>query len=175
MIAIIGDFHIPNRASEIPGEFVSFLRDSEMIVCTGDLTDAGVLRELKSYAPVKIVRGNMDDFGYPEKEIFRIGKLKFGLVHGSGIYPRGDEKQLYNLAKDMGVDVLVSGHTHVVSIKKIGDVLLLNPGSATGVFSGGGIVPNPSFLTADIREKEIYINKYELREGLKKERYIFRW
>ena len=40
-------------------------------------------------------------------------------------------QQLYYIAKELGVDVLISGHTHQPMVEKIDDVILLNPGSPT--------------------------------------------
>lgn len=47
------------------------------------------------------------------------------------VYPKGDEQQLYYKAKELNVDILISGHTHQALIKQIDDILLLNPGSPT--------------------------------------------
>lgn len=51
---------------------------------------------------------------------------------------------------EMGVEVLITGHTHWPFIKEVGDVLLLNPGSPT--------VPrlsDPSVMLLEIENKKI--------------------
>ena len=50
------------------------------------------------------------------------------MVHGE-VYPRADTQQLVYLAKELDVDILVSGHSHQPKIEKKDGVLLINPGS----------------------------------------------
>lgn len=171
MLGAIGDFHIPERGERIPEEFIEVLKKCELIACTGDLTDPKVLGELEEFARVKIVRGNMDTEAYPEKEVFEYKGVKIGLIHGTGIHPRGDIRQLEGIAKEMGVDVLIHGHTHRIDVQKRGRVLLLNPGSATGAVSGEGTRQNPSFLTLEAGQKGIYIDSYELNGEVEKRTY----
>ncbi len=166
MISIIGDFHIPERASGITPEFVPFLKKSALILCTGDLIDPRVLDELKTYAEVKAVKGNMDYVDLPEELVFEVQGIKFGLFHGRGIHPRGDREKLAQKALEMGVQVLVSGHTHRLMVEKVGNIVLLNPGSATGAESGEGIIPKPSFLTLSIGQKALNITAYKVDSGL---------
>jgi len=166
MISVIGDFHIPERAEGIPKEFIPFLQKSEMILCTGDLTDPAVLAELKSYSEVTAVRGNMDYIDLPVELAFEAHKIKFGLFHGRGIHPRGNREKLALKALELGVQVLVSGHTHQLSVEKAGNVILLNPGSATGAESGEGMVPKPTFLTLEPAQKALNITAYTLDSGL---------
>ena len=86
---------------------------------------------VEKIAPVKAVNGNCDH--HPELndfEVIKIENIKLGLTHGT-VYPKGDTQQLYYLAKQLGVHILISGHTHRSLIKQVNDVLLLNPGSPT--------------------------------------------
>ena len=45
------------------------------------------------------------------------------------MYPRADSDQLLYLAKELNVDILVSGHSHQPKIEQKEGILLLNPGS----------------------------------------------
>lgn len=166
MISVIGDFHIPERADGITKEFIPSLKNSELILCTGDLIDPAVLEELRSYAEVKAVRGNMDYVDLPLELTFETGGIKFGLFHGMGIHPRGNREKLALKALELGVQALVSGHTHRLAVEKVGNIILLNPGSATGAESGEGIIPKPSFLTLTIGQKALNITAYTLDTGL---------
>lgn len=166
MISIIGDFHIPERADGITKEFIPSLKNSELILCTGDLVDPAVLEELKTYSEVKAVKGNMDYADLPEELVFEVQGIKFGLFHGRGIHPRGDREKLAQKALNMGVRVLVSGHSHKLMVEKIGNIILLNPGSATGAESGEGTLPKPSFLTLEPAQKALNITAYTLDTGL---------
>ena len=54
--------------------------------------------------------------------------LKIGIAHGE-VYPRADTQQLVYIAKELDVDILVTGHSHQPKIEQTDGVLLLNPGS----------------------------------------------
>jgi len=171
MLGIIGDFHIGERGGEAPKQFLEILKRCELIACTGDLTDPGVLGELEKIAKVKIAKGNMDWAPLPAKEAFVYKGLKIGLIHGSGIHPRGDLARLEEIGREMGVDVLIHGHTHKMDVRKVNGLVLLNPGSATGARSGAGAKGNPSFLTLETEQKGIYIDSYEVNEVVEKRTY----
>ncbi|MBE6492991.1 MAG: metallophosphoesterase [Methanosphaera stadtmanae] len=131
LIGVISDTHIPYRATNIPKKVFEEFKDVDLILHAGDIEELTVLDELKKIAPVKAVNGNCDY--HPELndfEVIKIENIKIGLTHGT-VYPKGDTQQLYYLAKELGVDVLISGHTHRYLIKQVNDVLLLNPGSPT--------------------------------------------
>ena len=160
-IIAIGDFHIPTRAKQIPSWIVNFIRDykPEYLLCTGDLTQKQVLDDLYNLAKnVYIVKGNCDFLDLPLKFSIKIEWLKFGLFHGSGVYPRGNPNQLYDVAKSMNVDVLITGHTHNPKYYSFGDVVIINPGSATGVWSGGGPSIGETFAKLEIEDKTISIS-----------------
>jgi putative phosphoesterase len=170
-VAIIGDFHIPGRAKEIPLKLMIELNKEcpEKILCTGDLTEKRIFNALESVCPVLCVAGNMDyDTKFNTEEAFKIGGHKIGLIHGKGVYPRGDNEQLLRIAENLGVDILINGHTHILEIKKYKKKLFLNPGTATGAWSGGGDEPNPSFLILILNDK-IKVKTIELIDsGIKK-------
>jgi len=131
LIGVISDTHIPYRATNIPKKVFEEFKDVDLILHAGDIEELTVLDELKKIAPVKAVNGNCDY--HPELndfEVIKIENIKIGLTHGT-VYPKGVTQQLYYLAKELGVDVLISGHTHRSLIKQVNDVLLLNPGSPT--------------------------------------------
>ena len=41
-----------------------------------------------------------------------MGEFKVGVVHGHQVVPWGDDNSLVKFAGKLGVDILVSGHTH---------------------------------------------------------------
>ena len=163
-ILIIGDFHYPDRA-DFPNEIFEYLNGEkfDLVLCTGDLTELSILDELKKFGPVKIVQGNMDwKFKHPNKHVISIKNLKIGLIHGHQVHPRGNLEKLSALAKSMGVNILISGHTHKQSIiKYAGGKLLINPGSASGAWSfvADGI---PSFIIMETDEENVFIEKIRL-------------
>ncbi|MBD3255771.1 MAG: YfcE family phosphodiesterase [Candidatus Lokiarchaeota archaeon] len=153
-ILIIGDSHIPMRASEIPSKIIQKLiqltEDSlfDYTFFTGDLIDSSKFLEflnLKTKRDVFKVIGNMDNYytkrDWPiyqnlELESKNGDKISIGMIHGFNIKPRGDQDQLESYAIEKRDNILVSGHTHkeeVILTEK--GTLLLNPGSVTGAWS----------------------------------------
>jgi uncharacterized protein len=149
LIGLISDTHIPERASEIPENVFQIFKDVEMILHAGDLISIEVKDILNDIAPTTCVQGNMDRYygtRLPERELIEVGGLKIGLNHGE-VYPRGDTQQLRYIGLEMGVDVLITGHTHSAFVNELEDLLLLNPGSPT--------VPrlsDPSVMLLDVDE-----------------------
>lgn len=167
-VLVIGDTHIPRRASSLPKEISEFIGSKlfDLIICTGDLTDRKVLEYFETLAEkIVVVKGNMDHLNLPEYVELSIGEIKIGIIHGHQVYPRGNRKKLADIGKEKGVDVLISGHTHSPDIY-MGDVLLLNPGSATGVWGGGGGSMRPSFMILTVESKRIDVKLYELDKVL---------
>ncbi len=66
----------------------------------------------------------------------------------------------------MGVDVLVSGHTHKLSVRQGAEGgLYINPGSATGCSSiGCPTKPKPSFVLIDVQGNKVVTYSYILDE-----------
>lgn len=133
LIGLISDTHIPERADKIPEKVFEVFKDVKMIMHAGDLVSWEVLEELEKIAPTICVQGNMDRmYGQklPKREILNVENFTFGLDHGE-VYPRGDTQQLKYIGMEMGIDVLVTGHTHTPFIKELENMVLLNPGSPT--------------------------------------------
>ena len=131
LIGLISDTHIPDRAKEIPKKVLEAFSEVDLILHAGDLTSINVIHELSEIAPVLAVQGNMDratGIKLNATETIEVEGLKIGIAHGE-VYPRGDTQQLVYLAKELGADILVTGHSHQPKIEQTDGVLLLNPGS----------------------------------------------
>jgi len=172
-ILIIGDTHIPDRATSIPRLLLNYISDHapwEMVLFTGDLTGENVLKWLKTISKeLYIVQGNMDYLLLPRQVTVEINWLKVGLIHGDGVYPRGNPVELSKIARRLGVQVLVSGHTHAdfTRIGIGGNTLLLNPGSLTGVWGGGGGSYKPSLMVLEIPDQEcVVVEVYRLNKDI---------
>lgn len=158
LIGLISDTHIPDRAKEIPQKVIDAFKDVDLILHAGDLTSMKVIEELEKIAPTIVIQGNMDRINGidpPKTKVITAEDLKIGLVHGE-VYPRADTQQLLYIAKQLQVDILVSGHSHQPKIEQIEGVLLLNPGSP--------IVPRLADRTVMLLE----INKQEVNVEIKK-------
>ena len=131
LIGLISDTHIPDRAKEIPQKVLEAFSEVDLILHAGDLTSLKVLEELEEIAPVVAIQGNMDrarGIDLPFAKTIEAEGLKIGIAHGE-VYPRADTQQLVYLAKELDVDILVTGHSHQPKIEQTDGVLLLNPGS----------------------------------------------
>ncbi|WP_407379632.1 metallophosphoesterase [Methanobrevibacter sp.] len=131
LIGLISDTHIPDRARQIPEKVLESFKDVDLIIHSGDLTTRAVIDELEKIAPVIAIQGNMDrvaGLDLPKAETVEVEGVKIGVAHGE-VYPRGDTQQLLYLARQLDVNILVTGHSHQPKIEQVEDVLLLNPGS----------------------------------------------
>ncbi|WP_295609374.1 metallophosphoesterase [uncultured Methanobrevibacter sp.] len=131
LIGLISDTHIPDRARIIPQNVIDAFSDVDLILHAGDLTSLDVIEELENIAPVMAVQGNMDranGINLPKAKTLEVEGVKIGMVHGE-VYPRADTQQLVYLAKQLDVNILVSGHSHQPKIEQTDGVLLINPGS----------------------------------------------
>ena len=134
-IGVISDTHIPDRAADIPKEILADFKNVDMVIHAGDLVDLSVLDTLKKVCKnLMAVWGNMDNYEVrkklPEKEIFKIGNFKIGLMHGYG--PSSDLIDLMtNVFKNNNVDLIIFGHSHCALKEKRGNILYFNPGSPT--------------------------------------------
>ncbi|WP_303294939.1 metallophosphoesterase [Methanobrevibacter woesei] len=133
LIGLISDTHIPDRMKELPEKVFEAFKDVEMILHAGDVTSQEVIEKLEEIAPVTAIQGNTDrivGLNLPKTAVVEAEELKIGVIHGE-VYPRADTQQLHYLAKQLDVDILVSGHSHQPKVEKVEDVLLINPGSPT--------------------------------------------
>jgi len=167
-ILVIGDLHIPSRAKWLPRPILEFLMNKrfDLVLCTGDLCTREVQEFLSHHGPVRAVMGNMDYIHNPREFRQKIEGLVIGMRHGHEVKPRGDIEGLRKMAIRMGVDVLITGHTHVPMVKvlEVRDrkILLLNPGSATGVWSGGYSQAPPSFMVLEVDGEHLTVYLYKV-------------
>jgi putative phosphoesterase len=95
------------------------------IIHAGDIGRPEIVAALCRIAPVTAIRGNVDSGEwarqYPDTKLVRLA--------GKSIYVLHDLKSL-QADPGAGIDVIVSGHSHVPKIDTVGGVLYLNPGSA---------------------------------------------
>jgi len=120
VVGVIADTHGLLRP-----EPVAALASVDLIVHAGDIGSAALLDELARIAPVLAVRGNNDRDAWaaplPETVTAEIAGVRVHVIH--------DLKMLRDPA-GLGVDVVISGHSHKPSVTRRPGLLLLNPGSA---------------------------------------------
>ena len=119
-IGIISDTHGLLRHEAERG-----LTGVDHIIHAGDIGRPEIVDALRRIAPVTAIRGNVDigewAHQYPDTKLVRLAAKSIYVLH-----------DLKTLQADLGagIDVIVSGHSHVPKIDTVGGVLYLNPGSA---------------------------------------------
>ena len=161
--AVLGDPHIPERAEKLPQRFIEMIKERapDKIIATGDYTEQRVLEEIEQLGETIAVRGNMDTFDVPPYKILTDGVAVILVTHGTGIVPRGDTDTLVKIAKDAGANVIVTGHTHVLEVKFVDGVLIVNPGSITGAWGGGGSSDLESMIFMHIEKNKVSLFMFE--------------
>ena len=130
-VYLISDTHVPERREEIPREFLSQLKEDDIVLHAGDWTSGNTLKLLQQKAKVFGVWGNMDDGAIrkelPEKTIVEIQGFKIGITHGFGA-PEGMVEKVQSKFLEK-VDMILFGHTHVPHSEEKDGILFYNPGS----------------------------------------------
>jgi uncharacterized protein len=130
---------MPRGGRRLPDACVAELARADLIVHAGDFVALSVLEELRGFAPVEAVFGNMDEpalrASLPEERIVEVAGARVGVVHIPGP-AAGREERL--AARFPGCDAVVYGHTHMPQVARVGSgggdgegVWILNPGSPT--------------------------------------------
>jgi len=131
----------------------------ERILHAGDIGGYHLVRELATIAPVEAIRGNTDGFHS------RYGELLTTAVAGTSIHIRHKvdlgPAALSALARSIGADVVLFGHSHRPFLEQRGRTLFVNPGSATKSRTGTNTA---GILVID--EAGLSVTIHELREGL---------
>jgi len=123
---------MPRGARRLPVACVDILRVADLIVHTGDLVRLTVLTELRRFAPVACVQGNMDEpqaqRTLPEVLVVDEDEVRIGIVHDAGPQ-KGRHPRLRALFPSC--DLIAYGHSHQPEIVRYGECWIVNPGSPT--------------------------------------------
>lgn len=169
LVLIVGDHHIPKRANAIPEQFKRMLVPNKMqhVICTGNIGSRDQCDELLHLAPnVHIVSGDYDEkMSFPSTRVIQVGEFRIGLIHGHQIIPWGNRSALAGMRRKLGVDILISGHTHQNEVVEHDGFHHINPGSITGAFSPLLNTAIPSFILLAIQGCTVVCYVYELIDG----------
>ena len=69
------------------------------------------------------------------------------------------------LQRKLGVDILITGHTHKNTTREYEGSWFLNPGSITGAYSSLQSETMPSFILMSITDNKVTNYVYELHKG----------
>lgn len=152
-ILVLSDTH---GKTEIFPRIKEQVNDIDLVIHLGDNTkDVQQLKE-EFLTDVYNVKGNcdyMDDIT-PEEKVINIYGKKIFLTHGHNYGVYESLNNIYYRAKELDVDIVLFGHSHIPISVNHEDILLFNPGS-TALPRGGskrsfGIIEIESNVTAGI-------------------------
>ena len=101
----------------------------------------------------------------PERTNFTIGKIRFGLFHGTlndpdeELAPSAPESRFKELAKNSPYQVQIMGHSHVPFYKIVDDVHFINPGSVGRMFDAD---PRASFAILKVSSEKIAVEHFRI-------------
>jgi putative phosphoesterase len=91
-LVVISDTHLPRGARRLPDACLRELEGADLILHAGDFVSAAVLEELREFAPVEGVHGNMDDpelrAALPARPVVEAAGARIGMVTRRG-FARG--------------------------------------------------------------------------------------
>jgi uncharacterized protein len=136
-IAVIADTHV-NRLDELPSPVLSALTKVDLILHLGDFTSPQLLNDLKNLGNFYGIWGNHDRLPEMRQRLKRIEVLeidgkRLGLIHGL-FYPVARQRRMLAWLKKYKIDILLFGHSHIVTNKVIDGVYIFNPGTVTCKF-----------------------------------------
>jgi len=160
-VLVFGDTHIPTRKNSIPEAFFTHIQSThyDLAMITGDLVQESEMRAALPELPrAFIVRGNMD-FGseYNFSEQIQLDEIRFLLIHGTQLRPRGNLVEFLEILNHTGADVGIHGHTHTASIDLVEGRLFINPGTISGATGGYTGRAPASFVELDVNEDTVDI------------------
>lgn len=144
-IAVLADCHIhPGGGPDFSPATLRAIGEADLIVTLGDMGDAAGLDRLAAIAPVVGVRGR-DDAEDPRTaavvRVVQVGAFVLGCVFDPVEAGLATDAEPFAAVPDFEaraaalfgepIDALLFASTHAPEIGSVGDVLLVNPGSAT--------------------------------------------
>lgn len=179
LILAIGDAHIPDRAVSLPEQFAKLLVPGKInqVITLGNISDPSTLHRLKNISSdVQSVKGEFDLGPLPLTKVFEHGELKIGIVSGFTIVPNDDPDALVITAKQLDVDVLLWGGSHILETYELENKFFVNPGSCTGAITAvEDIEQVPSFVLLDIQGKSCVVYIYSIIDDtIKVEKVTFK-
>ena len=141
-IAVISDSHNIKSAINLVKPYIS---DADIVMHLGD--GSPNVEEITEgfHGEVYAVKGNCDlAVEYPNERIVEVLDKKILMCHGHMYNVKMDLNNIFYRAKELGVDIVLFGHTHIGLIEKKEGLLLMNPGSMA--LGAGGILRSIGYI-----------------------------
>mmetsp|Transcript_31547 Transcript_31547/g.32760 ORF Transcript_31547/g.32760 Transcript_31547/m.32760 type:complete len:216 (-) Transcript_31547:20-667(-) len=172
LVLVVSDMNVPLKINDIPAQFKTLLIPNKIqhvlsLGNNGSKESYDWLRSLSN--DFHAVKGEYDEeFILPDTKVITIGDFKIGMIHGHQVVPSGDLEALSTIQRQLGCDILLSGHTHSNSVNVHEGKYYINPGSISGAFSFNNPDPVPSFILMVIQGDFTIVYLYELVDEMKK-------
>ena len=104
------------------------------------------------------VKGNCDLANFPDELIVKIENKKFFITHGHKYGVKMGLNNIFYKGKEVEVDAVLFGHTHIKIISKEDGLWIINPGSPS--------LPKdrvPSIAFIEIKGNEIYPSSFTIK------------
>ena len=128
-IVLLSDTH-----HTLDERFFSHFENADEIWHAGDIGSLDVTDQLKNFAPVRAVFGNIDNHKirahFKKTLLFRCEDVKVMMTHIGG-YPNRYAKGIKERLEEIQADLFICGHSHILKVmydKKI-KTMHMNPGS----------------------------------------------
>jgi uncharacterized protein len=112
-------------------EALRALEGVDHVLHAGDVGDPDILTELEAIAPVTAVWGNTDGWDVRDRTVevaeMELGGVRVVVLHGHRLRSATPELAA---AAHPDAALVVFGHSHKPLVRRIGEVLAVNPGSA---------------------------------------------
>ena len=123
LVGLISDTHGLLRP-----EVLDAFAGVDHIFHAGDVGSIDVLDGLRAVAPVTAVRGNVDaGLDLPDVARCELAGIRILVVHGDRLGSPTPQKVAERYT---GADLIVYGHSHRPTLARVGDTVVVNPGSA---------------------------------------------
>ena len=117
--------------------------EPDLVLHLGDHDkDAQKIAQDFPHIPLRVVRGNCDmGLKSPVTDEFICDGKRIVMTHGHRYNVKMDYSALIRMGQAAKADLLLFGHTHIAYYEQLGDMHLLNPGSAgTGLGKSCGLI-----------------------------------
>ena len=134
-IAVISDSHNVNSAVQAVKPYI---KDVDIVLHLGD--GAADIKDITRgfKGGVYAVKGNCDFLlDYPNERVIEVLDKKILMCHGHLYNVKMNLNTIFYRGKELGVDIVLFGHSHLCIIEKKDGLLLMNPGS---IFNGAGAI-----------------------------------
>lgn len=121
-ILILSDSH---GNTKLLNQIVEQVKADHVIHCGDFCTSEAKLPDV----PMTVVRGNCDWEQVQDEAVFEDGGLRIFVTHGHRYDVKSTPLSLRYRTEEMGAQIGCFGHSHFPFCEKVGEVLLINPGS----------------------------------------------